>query len=142
MQKVFAYLLLGTTLGLLPCATWAAAPSPAAVAPSAAVLDQGPADWDAMEDMAETRYQKLVVKRLRKLDEKHQRRGNADRSYLVALLLAIFLGYLGIDRFYLGYPGWGLIKLFTVGLAGIMWILDIILIALGILRPKRGNYRV
>ena len=48
--------------------------------------------------------------------------------------------FLGIDRFYLGYTGWGLIKLFSAGLFGILYVIDIILIALFILRPKYGSY--
>lgn len=56
-----------------------------------------------------------------------------------ALLLSIFLGELGIDRFYLGKIGTGLLKLITVGGAGIWWIVDIILIASGSMKDKQGN---
>ena len=42
-----------------------------------------------------------------------------------ALILSIFLGELGIDRFYLGYTGMGILKLCTAGCFGILWIIDI-----------------
>ena len=58
---------------------------------------------------------------------------------VTALLLSIFLGELGIDRFYLGKIGTGLLKLITVGGGGIWWIIDIILIASGSMKDKRGN---
>ncbi|KAF7732764.1 hypothetical protein EC973_000036 [Apophysomyces ossiformis] len=57
----------------------------------------------------------------------------SDRSWFVALILSIFLGPFGIDRFYLGYVFLGIIKLLTAGLAGIWWTVDVILIALNVL---------
>lgn len=46
-----------------------------------------------------------------------------------ALLLCIFLGYLGIHRFFVGKAGTGILYLFTFGLFGIGWLVDTILIA-------------
>ena len=40
------------------------------------------------------------------------------------LLVSIFLGTLGIDRFMLGETGMGILKLLTLGLCGILTIID------------------
>ncbi len=51
------------------------------------------------------------------------------KKWLVALLLSIFVGSLGIDRFYMGYIGTGILKLITLGGFGLWWLIDLILIA-------------
>jgi TM2 domain-containing membrane protein YozV len=61
------------------------------------------------------------------------------RDWLVTLLLAIFVGKFGVDRFYTGHIGLGLLKLFTCGGFGIWWMIDIILIAVGSYRDSDGN---
>jgi len=57
----------------------------------------------------------------------------------LALILSILLGGLGIDRFYLGYTGIGILKLLTGGCFGVLWIIDIINIATGNLLPADGS---
>ena len=47
---------------------------------------------------------------------------------ITALLLSLFLGGLGIDRFYLGHSGLGIIKLLTCGGIGIWALIDLFLI--------------
>jgi TM2 domain-containing membrane protein YozV len=61
------------------------------------------------------------------------------KSWLVALLLSIFLGSLGVDRFYLGYIGLGIAKLLTFGGCGIWYLIDIILIAVGKMTDSNGQ---
>jgi len=61
------------------------------------------------------------------------------RSWGVTLLLSIFLGGFGIDRFYLGKRGTGILKLLTGGGLGLWWLIDIILIVTGGMKDKEGN---
>jgi TM2 domain-containing membrane protein YozV len=53
----------------------------------------------------------------------------SEKEYLVAVLFSIFLGYFGIDRFYMGQVGLGIGKLLTFGGCGIWYLIDIIMIA-------------
>ena len=62
-----------------------------------------------------------------------------EKEWLVALILSILVGALGVDRFYLGYIGLGILKLVTLGGCGIWWLVDLILIALNKVPDAQGN---
>lgn len=61
-----------------------------------------------------------------------------DKSFAVTALLSYILGYLGIDRFYLGKTSTGILKLVTAGGAGLWWIIDILITLMGAQRDVRG----
>lgn len=62
----------------------------------------------------------------------------SNKSRLAALLLCIFLGYLGIHRFYVGKVGTGVLYLLTGGLFGVGAIYDLIMIICGNYTDKYG----
>lgn len=61
------------------------------------------------------------------------------KNKTTALLLSIFLGSFGADRFYLGYTGLGIVKLLTCGGCGIWFWIDLIMIITGKLGPADGS---
>lgn len=63
------------------------------------------------------------------------------KSFLVTWLLSYFLGVLGVDRFYLGKIGTGVLKLVTIGGCGVWWLIDLILVLAGQTKDRDG-YRL
>lgn len=62
-------------------------------------------------------------------------------DYRIAVALSLFLGMFGIDRFYLGYPAIGLLKLCTLGFFFIGHLIDFLLILVQVVGPAdRSDY--
>jgi hypothetical protein len=63
----------------------------------------------------------------------------SDRSFIATWMFAWLLGFLGVDRFYLGKIGTGIVKLLTLGGLGIWWLIDLILTLAGVQRDREGR---
>lgn len=63
----------------------------------------------------------------------------SEKDWTVTLLLSIFLGSLGVHRFYVGKIGTGILQLITLGGCGIWTLVDIIMIATGNFKDNDGN---
>ncbi len=65
--------------------------------------------------------------------------GTPKKSQAAAFLLSYFLGFLGVDRFYLGFIGLGILKLITCGGLGIWALIDVIILGIGSCKDSEGN---
>ena len=63
----------------------------------------------------------------------------SDVDWTTLLILSVLLGGLGVDRFFSGHIGLGVLKLITLGGCGIWAIIDIIMIATGKFRDGDGR---
>lgn len=63
----------------------------------------------------------------------------SDKKRLIVCLLCLFLGFLGIHRFYVGKTGSGFVWLLTGGILGIGWLVDFIMILAGSFKDKEGR---
>lgn len=62
------------------------------------------------------------------LDSLRQQRAESDKDWRLALILSIFLGLFGADRFYVGRTCLGTLKLLTLGGSLVWWVFDIALL--------------
>lgn len=60
-------------------------------------------------------------------------------EWLIVLLFAFFLGWLGVHRFYVGKIGTGVLMIFTFGGLGIWSLIDLIMVAVGQFKKKDGT---
>ena len=65
--------------------------------------------------------------------------GTPVKSQTVAFILSWLLGVFGVDRFYLGYTGLGILKLVTAGGCGIWALVDFAMVGMGIMKDAQGN---
>ena len=63
----------------------------------------------------------------------------SSKSKWVAFFLCLCLGYLGAHKFYVGKTGTGILYLFTVGLFGIGWVIDLLVIVSGSSTDRWGR---
>ena len=63
----------------------------------------------------------------------------SDRSFIATWMFSWLLGWIGVDRVYLGKNGTGIVKLLTIGGLGIWWLIDLILTLAGVQRDKDGR---
>ena len=80
-----------------------------------------------------------MLKQVKKFNKESQSPAGG-KSQIIALVLVLAVGYLGIHRFYLGYTGIGIIQLLTLGGCGIWTLIDLIRIITGDLQPNGGTY--
>lgn len=154
MKKVFTLLLAGLLHLGLNAATMAVFPEEIQNQPEVKSLIQetGQSSVDDFLNLTPKKYkeitgEKLGLKKTIALKAaqkavKKQMNGNASagpKSQLVALILVIFVGGLGIHRFYLGYTTIGIIQLLTLGGCGIWALIDLIRIITGDLKPADGS---
>ncbi len=62
-----------------------------------------------------------------------------EKDFVVAFILSWLLGIFGVDRFYLGYTGLGVVKLLTAGGCGVWALIDLILLVTGNMSDSQGR---
>jgi len=65
--------------------------------------------------------------------------GVSPNNWIATLLLCLFLGGLGVHRFYVGKIGTGILMLLTLGGFGIWILIDLIVIIVGKFKDSQGR---
>ncbi|KAH3744175.1 TM2 domain [Pelomyxa schiedti] len=60
-------------------------------------------------------------------------------TWVTTVFLSAMLGGFGADRFYIGYAGWGVFKMLSLGGLGVWAVVDFIMEVLGYLTPANGS---
>lgn len=70
----------------------------------------------------------------------YMRNHQSIKNYTATLVLVILLGPFGGHRFYVGKVGTGVLFLFTAGILGIGWVIDIFTVVFGNFTDKTGRF--
>lgn len=148
MKKRFLLVLVALSIGVANLSAVVMTKDAATAVEPSTIIDVLKQQQDVLELKAETtgltkkeaKLQKKLDRKINKLEKRAAAVAGGDRSWLIALLLSLFLGGLAIDRFYLGYIGLGILKLLTIGGFGVWYLIDVILIIVRALKPKNGSY--
>lgn len=96
---------------------------------------------NTLDEVKDSKAQKQAKKKSKKIQKSEgERESSGGKSQIIALVLVLLVGVLGIHRFYLGHIGIGVLMLLTGGVCGILALIDLIRIITGDLKPKDGEY--
>jgi hypothetical protein len=98
-----------------------------------------PAEFSEITGKKLTFKEKLALKMVQKKIKKSLNHPQKAKSQVLALILVLLVGVLGIHRFYLGYTWQGVVQLLTLGGCGIWALIDLIRIIMGTLKPADGS---
>ncbi len=83
-----------------------------------------------------------AIKKAKRIQKKLSKKSSDDfpisNNQVIAIGLCLFLFF--VHRIYLGYYGIAILQLITLGGFGIWWLIDLIRLFTGDLKPKNGNY--
>jgi len=80
-----------------------------------------------------------VIPVVEPVHEIHTKKIPRQRHFLILFFFSFMWGTFGVDRFYMGYIGTGLLKLLTLGGFGFWAMTDMIVIMTGTFRDKEGR---
>ena len=92
-----------------------------------------------LNDQREKQWEQNQIKTTGKSPYGGRRAGSSDRSWGVMLALCIFLGGVGVHRFYAGKNTSGILMFLTLGVFGIWTLIDFVLIITGNFTDTEGG---
>ncbi len=72
------------------------------------------------------------------MDNQVDNQNPSPKGFVPTVMLCFFLGALGVDRFYVGKIGTGIVQLLTLGGLGIWALVDFIMVVTGNFKDSQG----